>query len=100
MDDEPVAGTPDALFPNNWLSTHGNGTAVLYPLAASNRRRERRRDLLRRLRDERGFEVAHIIDLSGWEAQGLFLEGTGSLVLLLVWLLRSGSMTASAWSRE
>jgi hypothetical protein len=76
---EPV--TPDALFPNNWVSFHADGTAVLYPMLAPNRRLERRRDILEALNDEHGFRLDRVIDLTHGEQQGRFLEGTGSLVL-------------------
>jgi hypothetical protein len=73
--------TPDSIFPNNWISTHADGTAVLYPMMAPSRRAERRRDLLELLSRARGFRVERVIDLSHHEAEGRFLEGTGSMVL-------------------
>ena len=73
--------TPDALFPNNWVSFHADGTVVLYPMLAPNRRLERRHDVLASLSDPAGFYIREIIDLSAHEADGRFLEGTGSLVL-------------------
>ncbi|MBT8131812.1 MAG: amidinotransferase [Gammaproteobacteria bacterium] len=73
--------TPDAVFPNNWISTHADGTVVLYPMLAENRRTERRPDLIRRLSDEHGFRVETIIDFSPFEAQGKALESTGSMIL-------------------
>ena len=76
---EPV--TPDALFPNNWISFHADGTAVLYPMLAPNRRLERRRDILEALNVEHGFRIDRVIDLTHGEQEGRFLEGTGSLVL-------------------
>ncbi len=78
--DDPTAATPDALFPNNWISCHHDGTVVLYPLAAPNRRRERRAEILDRLAGEGRFLVSQVIDISGLESQGHYLEGTGSLV--------------------
>ncbi|MBX3702358.1 MAG: hypothetical protein KF822_01120 [Steroidobacteraceae bacterium] len=79
-DDTPDPPKPDACFPNNWVSFHADGTAVLYPMMAPSRRAERRPELLERLRDS-GFRLARTLDLSGWESRGEFLEGTGSLVL-------------------
>lgn len=79
--DTPEPHTPDAIFPNNWVSFHADGTVVLYPMLAENRRHERRTELLERLSVERGFRIARIIDLTCHERQGKFLEGTGSLVL-------------------
>lgn len=79
FDDPPSPQTPDALFPNNWFSTHSDGTLVLYPMAAANRRAERRPEFIGALRRELG--VRRVLDLTGWEAEGKFLEGTGSLVL-------------------
>ncbi|MBT6211344.1 MAG: amidinotransferase, partial [Woeseia sp.] len=73
--------TPDAIFPNNWLSFHADGTVVLYPMEAPNRRTERRQDITDSLVTEYGYQVSNIVDLSPHEAQGQYLEGTGSLVL-------------------
>lgn len=72
---------PDEVFPNNWISTHPDGTVVLYPMMAESRRRERRRDIVDALRDRWGYRVRRIADLSTLERCGHFLEGTGSLVL-------------------
>lgn len=73
--------TPDSLFPNNWVSFHPDGTAVLYPMHAPNRRAERRPALLAQVQREVGLPLAGILDLSAAEADDRFLEGTGSLVL-------------------
>ena len=73
--------TPDAIFPNNWVSFHADGRVVLYPMEAENRRTERRLDIIEWLDTEHGFAVTDIVDLSFHEADGHFLEGTGSLVL-------------------
>ena len=70
---------PDAIFPNNWISFHEDGTLVLYPMMAQNRRTERRADIVEAVRSK--FDVKKVVDLSGEEQNGLFLEGTGSLVL-------------------
>jgi len=72
--------TPDAHFPNNWISFHENGTVGLYPMFAENRRLERREAILLQLEQE-GFTIKNIIDYKSAEEEGLFLEGTGSLVL-------------------
>jgi len=72
--------TPDALFPNNWVSFHEDGTVVLYPMFAVNRRRERRMDIIEQLK-EKGFKVNTVVNLSDAEQQNVFLEGTGSLIL-------------------
>ena len=72
---------PDEIFPNNWISTHPDGTAVLYPMMAWNRRQERRRDILEQLQQQTdGFRIDRLIDLSRLEDKNCFLEGTGSLV--------------------
>jgi hypothetical protein len=80
---EPPGGTdlPDAVFPNNWFSTHADGTVVLYPMAAQNRRPERQPALLEWLQRKGGYQIERVVDLSPWENEQLFLEGTGSLVL-------------------
>jgi hypothetical protein len=73
---------PDEVFPNNWLTTHADGTVALYPMMAWNRRGERRRGLLDALqRRQDGFRIGRFVDLTGLEKRGCFLEGTGSLVL-------------------
>ncbi|WP_420460278.1 citrulline utilization hydrolase CtlX [Neolewinella sp.] len=79
VEDTPVPVKPDAIFPNNWFSTHADGTLVTYPTYWPQRRLERRDDVVERLRQE--FQLADRIDLSGWEAEGQFLESTGSLLL-------------------
>ena len=71
--------TPDAVFPNNWVSFHHDGTVVLYPMLAPSRRPERRRDIIDKLQAS-GFRVSRVIDLTHHENQGRFLEGTGSVV--------------------
>ncbi len=71
--------TPDSLFPNNWISTHQDGTVFLYPMEAPVRRDERRPEVLNLLRET--FAVASVQDLTAFEHQGVFLEGTGSMVL-------------------
>lgn len=77
--DDASATRPDSVFPNNWVTTHADGTVCLYPLYAPNRRQERRADVLRRLREQ--FVVRRVIDYSPREDDGLFLEGTGAMVL-------------------
>ena len=73
--------TPDALFPNNWISTHADGTVALYPMFAPNRRTERREDVPLVLEHQFGFDVRKIIDFTEFESHNKFLEGTGSIVL-------------------
>ena len=70
---------PDAIFPNNWFSTLPNGIISLFPLYASNRRAERREEILEKLANE--FVVRDVQDWSEFEAEGRFLEGTGSMVI-------------------
>lgn len=70
--------TPDSIFPNNWISMHSDGTVVLYPMCAVNRRWERRNDILEMLEEK--FNVKEIVDLSTPENDGKFLEGTGSMI--------------------
>ena len=70
---------PDSVFPNNWLSTHAGGMVAVYPMYASNRRHERRADVLELLKSS--YRVQTIVDYSGLEPDGIFLEGTGAMVL-------------------
>ena len=79
VEDTPEPNTPDSIFPNNWISFHGDGTVLLYPMYASNRRAERKEHVLEKI-DEH-FVVKKKIDLSYNESNNLFLEGTGSMVL-------------------
>lgn len=81
FDDPRQPETPDALFPNNWVSFHADGSVVLYPMMAPNRRLERRLDILESLTATHGFRASRVIDLTQHEDAGRFLEGTGSLVL-------------------
>ncbi len=81
VDDPPEPPRPDAIFPNNWVSFHRDGTVVLYPMQPANRRAERRDAIVEQASRELGFEVRRRVDLSGHESEGRFLEGTGSLVL-------------------
>ncbi|WP_299549598.1 citrulline utilization hydrolase CtlX [uncultured Tateyamaria sp.] len=71
--------TPDCVFPNNWFSTHVGGQIAVYPMMAPNRRLERRSDILDMLKTK--FRVQDILDYSGLEHDGLYLEGTGAMVL-------------------
>lgn len=72
--------TPDALFPNNWVSFHQDATVALYPMFAENRRLERREAVLEIL-EEDGFIIDQVMDYTAAEDSGIFLEGTGSLIL-------------------
>ena len=72
---------PDALFPNNWVSFHGDGTLVLYPMLSVNRRAERRALLVDEVCARFHFQPQRRLDLTTHETAGRFLEGTGSLVL-------------------
>lgn len=73
---EPIK--PDAIFPNNWVSFHEDGTVVLYPMCTPNRRLERRMDVVDSLKEK--FKFTRVIDLSEHEKNNRFLEGTGSIV--------------------
>ena len=70
---------PDAVFPNNWISTHHDGRVTLFPMYSELRRRERRHDIIEELR--KSYKITDVIDYSSFEEQGSCLEGTGSLVL-------------------
>ena len=78
---EAAADTPDALYPNNWFSTHVDGRVLLYPMEVPSRRRERRPQLLRELAARHGWHIERFVDLTGLESEGLIVEGTGSLVI-------------------
>ena len=72
---------PDAVFPNNWFSTHGNGQVYLYPMNAENRRLERKLEIFDELESIHNFRISNIVDLTHGENENLFLEGTGSMIL-------------------
>lgn len=80
VNDQPKANTPDAVFPNNWVSLQHDGRVVLYPMATPSRRRERRPDILELLQDQFAFTINEVIDLTPSENKDAFLEGTGSIV--------------------
>jgi len=79
VEDSPEPNTPDSIFPNNWISFHGDGTVLLYPMYAVSRRAERKEHVLEKI--DKQFLVKKKIDLSYNEKNNLFLEGTGSMVL-------------------
>lgn len=79
-EDDKLMDTPDSIFPNNWVSFHSNGDIAKYPMFAENRRRERRDEVFIRLEDE-GFKIENIIDYTSAEHEGVFLEGTGSILM-------------------
>jgi len=78
--DDVENDTPDSIFPNNWVSFHESGNIVLYPMFAENRRRERREEILELIEDH-GFAIENVYDYTDAEAENLFLEGTGSIIL-------------------
>jgi hypothetical protein len=79
IDDTKDPAKPDAIFPNNWLSTSPDGKLFVYPMYAPSRRAEKREDILKLLANE--FVVNNVQDWSEYEAEGRFLEGTGSMVI-------------------
>ncbi|WP_235893364.1 citrulline utilization hydrolase CtlX [Litoribacter populi] len=80
VEDKPEPLTTDAVFPNNWFSSHADGKVLLYPMASPMRRLERRKDIIEML-GNKGYKVEEIIDLTFFENDGQYLEGTGSMVL-------------------
>ncbi len=80
IEDTKSPYTPDSIFPNNWISFHENGSVGLYPMYAENRRLERREDILIKL-EEKGFIINNTTDYTKAEKEGVFLEGTGSMIL-------------------
>ncbi|WP_339839002.1 arginine deiminase-related protein [uncultured Maribacter sp.] len=80
VEDTKEPDTPDSIFPNNWISFHSNGTVGVYPMFAENRRNERREDIFDTL-EQNGFKINDVIDYTSAEGEGLFLEGTGSILI-------------------
>lgn len=79
FEDQGDRRTPDSVFPNNWFSTHPGGHVAIYPMFSPSRRRERRDDVIELLKAQ--YRVQDVIDYSGLEPDGVFLEGTGAMVL-------------------
>jgi hypothetical protein len=79
VEDSVEPYTPDSIFPNNWISFHNNGSVLLYPMYAENRRAERKEHVLEKISTK--FSITRKIDLSLYEEENIFLEGTGSMVL-------------------
>jgi hypothetical protein len=79
VEDTPEPHTPDSIFPNNWISMHENGHLYLYPMFAPNRRQERKQHVLNQISSQ--YHVTELIDLSVFESDNRFLEGTGSMVM-------------------
>lgn len=69
---------PDAIFPNNWITFHSDGTVILYPMHSPNRRIERRADIIDKIKKQ--YHVSNVLDLSHYESENRFLEGTGSMI--------------------
>ncbi|WP_461532142.1 citrulline utilization hydrolase CtlX [Sinomicrobium sp.] len=80
VQDSENPDTPDSIFPNNWISFHDNSTIALYPMFAENRRLERREEVLNAVEKE-GFPILEVVDYTEAEEDGIFLEGTGSMIL-------------------
>jgi hypothetical protein len=107
VEDSDSPRKPDAVFPNNWVSFHHDGTVVLYPMHAENRRAERRQEIIDAVVRQTGFAVKRVLDLTPHEKAGRFLEGTGSLVLDHVARVayacrspRTHEEVAAQWARE
>lgn len=79
IQDTPSPPKPDAVFPNNWFCTLSDGTIAVFPMYAPNRRIEKNNDLLQMLIEK--YEVRDVEDWSEYEAESLFLEGTGSMII-------------------
>lgn len=77
--DTPIPHTPDSIFPNNWISFHHDGSLILYPMYAANRRAERKAQVVAAIASK--FEISNYIDFTDAEQQNKYLEGTGSMVL-------------------
>jgi hypothetical protein len=79
IDDTDEFHTPDSIFPNNWVSFHGNGSVITYPMQVESRRLERREDVIEQISEL--FYINRRIELADFENKNKFLEGTGSMVL-------------------
>lgn len=79
--DKPYPKTPDAIFPNNWFSTEHDGTMITYPMAAMNRRYERRPEDVEKLLKSNGYKIRNVLHVGELEEKERFLEGTGSMII-------------------
>ena len=79
VDDKKENDSPDSIFPNNWVSFHKSGTVAIYPMFAENRRKERREDIFDIL-EEKGYVINDVVDYTSAELEGIYLEGTGSIL--------------------
>jgi hypothetical protein len=79
--DDAYPETPDSVFPNNWVTFHQDGRVAMFPMAAMSRRGEKREEMFDIIADDFGYGIKEIEDFTGFESEGLFLEGTGSMVL-------------------
>jgi hypothetical protein len=107
VEDITPPAKPDAVFPNNWVSFHEDGTLVLYPMQSVSRRPERRREIIEQAVRELGFHIVRELDLTHYEREDLCLEGTGSLVLDHIERVayaclspRTHSRVVEHWARE
>jgi hypothetical protein len=80
VNDAPIP-LPDSVFPNNWFTTHHDGTLIIYPMQSEIRRKEKRLDIFQKILPAEGFQVHSIHDLSEFEKKDQYLEGTGSMVM-------------------
>lgn len=81
IDDTPSPHTPDAVFPNNWVSFHSDGTIITYPMMATNRRLEIREDVLDKVCEQTAFKKRKRLHMEQLTEHGLILEGTGSMII-------------------
>jgi hypothetical protein len=79
IQDSPIPKKTDAIFPNNWVSFHDNGTIITYPMFSLNRRAEIREEILEEMKKD--FVVNKRVQFNRFTKQNLFLEGTGSMIL-------------------
>ncbi|MBX2817293.1 MAG: amidinotransferase [Saprospiraceae bacterium] len=79
IDDDPSPHTPDAVFPNNWITLHSDGALITYPMQSEVRRQERREDIIEQIMEANGYTRRYSFEQ--YEEKGLYLEGTGSMVL-------------------
>ena len=94
--------SPDSIYPNNWVVTFDDGTYDLFSMQSPNRRLERSNLNINFLNTNYSLKN----DLTEYEAQNIFLEGTGSLVLdrvnktaYMAESNRSNISLASKWSQ-
>ncbi|HKK63830.1 MAG TPA: arginine deiminase-related protein [Bacteroidales bacterium] len=78
FEEEDEKSNPDSIFPNNWFSTHNDGSLITYPMYPESRRNERNEDVINLISEQ--FQIDQRYSFEQYEDDNQFLEGTGSMI--------------------